>query len=66
MNAPSEERGCLRKANLGRNFKEQADKFARIYAKQFIVYQCPHCGGRHMTSKIDKAGYLYKTKIGAE
>ena len=51
---PSEERGCALKADLGSQYKKQADKFSLKWGKQFAVYACPHCGGKHMTTKIDK------------
>lgn len=56
MKKPSEERGCLGKATLSSaNYKEQADKLAKIHNKQFICYKCPHCEGVHLTTKIQNA-----------
>lgn len=51
---PSLERGCLGKANLGRNFVRQADRISRKRNKRYGVYRCPHCGGAHLTTKLDK------------
>jgi len=51
---PSFVRGCLGKANLGRNFVRQADRLGRKRNKRYGVYRCPHCGGAHLTTKLDK------------
>lgn len=53
--APSKARGCDGKANLGRSYAEQADRLARKHSKRFGVYRCPHCGGTHLTTKLEKA-----------
>lgn len=62
---PSKERGCATKINLGHNFRKQADRLADKRRKRFGVYHCPHCGGYHLTTKIEKAqeygGLLYVT-----
>ena len=62
---PSFERGCQGKANLGsKTYKKSADKFAKKHGKNYSVYQCPHCGGTHLTTKpVDNsyAPILYKT-----
>lgn len=55
---PSEERGCQGKANLGRQYQKQANRMALRHQKTFGVYQCPHCQGFHMTTKIQNA-HLY-------
>lgn len=49
---PSLERGCLGKANLGRNYAKQADRMSKKHGKTYGVYACPHCGGNHLTTKI--------------
>jgi hypothetical protein len=28
---------------------------SRKYGRSFGVYRCPHCGGTHLTTKIEKA-----------
>ena len=64
---PSQERGCQGKANLGsKNYKKSADRLSTKHGKTFSVYQCPHCGGTHLTTKPVSAidGYapvLYTT-----
>jgi hypothetical protein len=55
MKLPSQERGCHGKTNLGRSYAKQADKLARKHGKRYGVYQCPHCNGYHLTTKLDKA-----------
>jgi hypothetical protein len=50
---PSLERGCQGKSNLGRLYFEQADRLALKHKKQFGVYRCPHCGGTHLTTKLE-------------
>jgi hypothetical protein len=52
---PSTERGCHGKANLGRSYAKQADKLAQKHGKTYGVYRCPHCGGTHLTTKLEKA-----------
>jgi hypothetical protein len=52
---PSIERGCNGKANLGRTYAKQADRMAAKHGKQYGVYHCPHCGGNHLTTKLEKA-----------
>lgn len=65
---PSRERGCQGKANLGRKYAQQADRLASKHGKVYGVYQCPHCLGFHMTTKIQNAhlygGLLYITGNG--
>ena len=51
---PSVERGCNGKANLGESYAEQADKLAAKHGKQYGIYRCPHCGGTHLTTKLEK------------
>ena len=51
---PSRERGCLGKASLGRNYVRQANRIARKRNKRYGVYRCPHCGGAHLTTKLDQ------------
>jgi hypothetical protein len=50
--APSFERGCQGKSNLGRRYQANADRLARRHGKRYGVYQCPHCGGTHLTTKL--------------
>jgi hypothetical protein len=52
---PSVERGCEGKTNLGRSYAKQADKLATKHGKKYGVYRCPHCGGTHLTTKLDKS-----------
>lgn len=52
---PSIERGCDGKANLGRHYAKQADRLAAKHAKRYGVYRCPHCGGTHLTTKLENA-----------
>jgi hypothetical protein len=63
MKIPSVERGCRGKTNLGRDFRTHADIFAQKHGKTYGVYECPHCGGHHLTTKIENAadygGLLY-------
>jgi len=63
--SPSIERGCSGKANLGRSYEKQADNLAIKHGKKYGVYHCPHCGGTHLTTKLDKletyAPLLYTT-----
>ena len=54
MKSPSKERGCEGKANLGRRFKQQADRLSAKHKKAFGVYHCPHCGVHHITTKLEK------------
>lgn len=51
---PSKARGCDGKANLGENYREQAEKFAERHGKIYGVYRCPHCEGTHMTTRLEK------------
>ncbi len=50
---PSYERGCFRKADLGRSYVRQADRISRKRRKHYGVYRCPHCGGTHLTTKLE-------------
>lgn len=52
---PSKERGCINKTNIGSDYKKQSDMLANKRQKRFGVYQCPHCGGYHLTTKIENA-----------
>lgn len=52
---PSVERGCSGKTNLGRSYAKQADNLATKHGKKYGVYHCPHCGGTHLTTKLDKS-----------
>lgn len=52
---PSQDRGCSRKANLGRDYKRQADRLATRHGKRYGVYACPHCNGTHLTTKLKNA-----------
>jgi len=53
MKTPSLERGCIGKSNLGRSYKIQADRLSEKHGKKFGVYQCVHCLGFHVTTKIE-------------
>ena len=50
----SKERGCTGKVNLGRKYEAQAIKLSKKHGKDYGVYRCPHCGGAHLTTKLDK------------
>jgi len=52
---PSEERGCHGKANIGSNYRRNADRLATKHQKAYGVYQCPHCQGHHLTTRLEKA-----------
>ena len=52
---PSVERGCNGKTNIGRSYVKQAGKLASKHGKKYGVYRCPHCGGTHLTTKIEKS-----------
>lgn len=60
---PSMERGCQNKINLGRKFKQQADKLSEKNNKQYGVYECPHCNGFHLTTKIKKENEYTKRLV---
>ena len=55
LRIPSKDRGCEGKLQLGEKYRPQADRMSRKHGKAFGVYRCPHCGGTHLTTKIDKA-----------
>jgi hypothetical protein len=67
VQSPSVERGCSEKANLGRGYIKQADTLAAKHGKRYGVYRCPHCGGTHLTTKLEKQDkyppLLYITKL---
>jgi len=54
---PSKERGCLGKMRLkAGNMKSKA--LAQCHCKQYGIYDCPHCKGYHLTTKLgNKAKY---------
>lgn len=54
MKECSKERGCDGKMLLGKSYMKQADKLAEKHDKRYGVYICPHCGGRHLTTKLSK------------
>lgn len=57
MKAPSFERGCSGKSNLGwSSFIKNADHFSKKHGKQYGVYRCPHCKGTHLTTKLTNRG----------
>lgn len=62
---PSVERGCSGKINLGRDYKRNAERLAKKHGKNYGVYQCPHCGCAHSTTKLENtsryAQLLYVT-----
>ena len=66
LRTPSQERGCTGKTNLGRNYVVQANRLAKKHGKKFGVYRCPHCGGTHITTKLQNAelysALLYTTE----
>jgi hypothetical protein len=43
------------KANLGRRYQQAADRLAAKHSKHYGVYRCPHCGGAHLTTKLENA-----------
>jgi len=55
LRVPSEERGCKGKIQLGKKYRQQADRMSRKHKKSFGVYRCPHCEGAHLTTKLEKA-----------
>ena len=62
LKIPSRERGCNNKINLGRKFETQADRLAAKHGKKYGVYSCPHCGGYHVTTKLQNAD-LYPSLV---
>ncbi len=56
---PSKERGCLGKMRLKvGNMKSKALALAHCHCKQYGIYDCPHCKGFHLTTKLNnKAKY---------
>lgn len=48
------ERGCEGKISLGRrsDYRKQAWRLARKHGKTFGVYECAHCGRKHLTTKV--------------
>ena len=56
---PSLERGCIDKANLGRNYRKSSERLSRKHGKVYGVYRCPHCGGTHTTTKIEVASKYF-------
>ena len=56
MKSPSKERGCDGKANIGSSYERAAEILAHKHGKRYGVYRCPHCGGHHLTTKLDKRG----------
>ena len=59
---PSEERGCVGKIDMGINYKRIATHLSLKHNKQYGVYQCPHCKGTHLTTKLHKAT-VYATPL---
>jgi hypothetical protein len=60
---PSVERGCVGKVNLGRKYKQQAEKFAAEYRTRFGVYRCPHCQAYHLTRKVENAEEYFEAFV---
>lgn len=60
MRQPSFERGCAGKANLGRKYKKEADRLSAKHSKKYGVYRCPHCGGTHLTTKLEAAAEYFE------
>lgn len=57
MKECSKERGCHGKANVGSNVIEAIQWVERLktkHGKDYGVYECPHCGGHHLTTKLHK------------
>lgn len=52
---PSPERGCTNKVSLGRRYQQAADRLAVKHGKRYGAYLCPHCGGVHLTTKLQNA-----------
>lgn len=52
---PSSARGCDGKANLGRHYARHAERLTAKHGKRYGVYRCPHCGGTHLTTKLENA-----------
>ena len=52
MSIPSKERGCKGKVKFGDNYHHQVDILALRHVKQYGVYDCPHCDGHHLTTKL--------------
>jgi len=65
MKEPSKERGCNGKVNVGRAYRLFADSMAEKHGKRYGAYKCPHCGGIHLTTKLQNrekyAPLLYVT-----
>lgn len=66
----SKERGCAIKTNLGGHYQSFAERLAYEHSKRYGVYRCPHCGGTHLTTRLDKKDeypeLLYITKSPVE
>jgi hypothetical protein len=62
MKKPSVERGCIGKINIGRSYIKQSEKLAKKHNKQYGVYQCPHCDGYHLTTKLENKD-LYESLL---
>ncbi len=60
---PSKERGCDGKANLGREYVKQSSRLSRKHDKSYGVYRCPHCGGTHLTTKLDIAAKYFDSLL---
>lgn len=56
MKTPSKERGCDGKTNIGSSYDRAAEMLAHRHGKRYGVYRCPHCGGHHLTTKLEKSG----------
>ena len=56
LKSPSKERGCDGKANIGSSYERAAEMLAHKHGKRYGVYRCPHCGGHHLTTKLEKRG----------
>jgi len=65
IKAPSKERGCSGKIQLGEDYIKQAERLSAKHGKSYGVYRCPHCNSTHLTTKLSNASryakLLYKT-----
>lgn len=60
---PSIERGCIGKANLGRKYEKAAERLSKKHGKTYGVYRCPHCGGTHLTTKLEIAAKYFEALL---
>ena len=56
MKQPSKERGCEGKIKLLGDIAviaKTAERLKTAYGKDYGAYRCPHCGGAHLTTKLE-------------